>query len=171
MKLEIRRCGEADLDALRRIGQQTYDETFRSMNSPETMEAYLSEAFDSEKLRAELQNPHCRFFFLYADGELAGYLKLNDAPAQTDIKDPESLEVERFYIRSEHQGKGLGRLLMRHVLEVAAESRVSYIWLGVWERNLDAIAFYERMGFREAGRHEFRMGNEVQSDLLMRKAL
>ena len=84
MKVEIRACTPADLPALRKIAWQTYDETFREMNTPETMQAYLEEAFDPQKLSAELAEPHTRFFFLRVDDQLAGYLKLNEFAAQTD---------------------------------------------------------------------------------------
>ena len=102
---------------------------------------------------------------------MVGYLKINDAPAQSDINDPESMEVERIYVRKEHKGKGLGKVLMDYALQQAKEKKKNYVWLGVWEKNVDAIAFYKKMGFRETGRHSFRMGDELQSDLIMKKII
>lgn len=99
--------------------------------------------------------------------ELVGYLKINDAPAQTDINDPESMEIERIYIRKEHKAKGLGKVLVDYTLQQARKK--NYVWLGVWEKNVDAIAFYKKVGFIETGRHSFRMGDELQSDLVMKK--
>jgi diamine N-acetyltransferase len=171
MRTTITPCSADMVDTLAAIGRETYDETFRSMNAPETMDAYLAEAFAREKLLAELRNPGSRFFFLHVDGSLAGYLKVNVAPAQSDVNDEESLEIERIYVRSSFKGRGLGRLLMAHALALAAEMGKSSAWLGVWERNADAIAFYRRMGFAEAGRHSFRMGDELQTDWIMRKEL
>jgi ribosomal protein S18 acetylase RimI-like enzyme len=165
--LRIRRCDRADLAALRQIAWETYDETFRCMNSAQTMDAYLQEAFSPARLAAELANPASEFWFLFFGEELAGYLKVNDAPAQSDLNDPRSLEVERIYVRRAHKGKGLGRALMRHAESLARTRGRATLWLGVWEKNADAIAFYGKMGFRPLGRHTFRMGDELQSDLVM----
>jgi ribosomal protein S18 acetylase RimI-like enzyme len=135
------------------------------------MDAYLAEAFDLEKIRMELETPQSEFHFLYADRKLAGYIKINDVPAQTDINDPNSMELERIYIKSEFKRLGLGTVLIQYAEEIAISRGKAYIWLGVWEKNHRAIAFYERMGYEEFDRHTFRMGDELQSDLVMRKNL
>jgi diamine N-acetyltransferase len=171
MEVVIRKCAENDLQVLRDLGYETYDETFRAMNTPETMDAYLAEAFDLEKIKKELETPQCEFYFLYSDGNLAGYIKINEAPAQTDINDPVSLELERIYVKKEFKRLGLGRTLIRYAEEIAAARGKQFIWLGVWEKNVNSIAFYEKMGYREFSRHTFRMGDELQSDFLMKKEL
>ena len=171
MNISIRQCLINELDTLQRIGYETFDETFRPINSPETMDKYLQEAFSMKKLSEELSSTYCKFYFIYLDNVLVGYLKINDAPAQSDINDPESMEVERIYVRKEHKGKGLGKVLIDYALQQAKEKKKNYVWLGVWEKNVDAIAFYKKMGFREAGRHSFRMGDELQSDLIMKKII
>jgi ribosomal protein S18 acetylase RimI-like enzyme len=167
MHVRIRRCLPSELEVLRAIGRETCDDTFRSMNTEETMNRYLEEAFAPARLAAELANPASEFWFLFLGEELAGYLKVNDAPAQTDLNDPDSLEVERIYVRREHKGKGLGKALMEHAIRLARERKRASVWLGVWEKNAEAIRFYGKMGFRETGRHTFRMGDELQSDLVM----
>jgi ribosomal protein S18 acetylase RimI-like enzyme len=141
------------------------------MNPRETMEKYLETAFSRQKLLGELLNPGCCFFLMYFDGKLCGYLKLNEPPAQSDLNDPQSLEVERLYVKYEFQGKGLGRALMNYSIQVARESAKRYVWLGVWEKNTNAISFYHEMGFVLAGHHTFRMGDEPQRDLIMKKEL
>lgn len=169
MKISIRQCTISDLDTLQKISYETFDESFRNMNTRETIEKYLSESFSKEKVQSELSNPASKFYFLYADNKLSGYLKINEAPTQTDINDVDSIEMERIYIRKEFKGKGLGRHLMNYALQLAKEMKKNYIWLGVWEKNLDAIAFYKKMGFQEEGKHSFRMGEELQTDFIMKK--
>ncbi len=166
-RVTLRKCGPADLEVLRRISWETYDETFRSMNRPEVMDAYLEEAFAPARLAAELANPASEFWFLFLAGELVGYLKVNDAPAQSDLNDPTTLEVERIYVRRAHKGQGLGSVLLRHAEALARARGRTAIWLGVWEKNAAAISFYGKMGFRRIGGHSFRMGDEIQSDLIM----
>ena len=171
MNIAIRPCATNDLDDLQAIAHETFDETFRSMNSHATMEQYLQEAFNQKKLLAELKNKNSQFFFLYVDNDLAGYLKINDASAQTDINDPDSIEMERIYIRKSYKGKGLGEKLLNHALQLAKDMNKNYVWLGVWEKNTAAISFYSKMGFHRAGQHLYRLGNELQNDLIMKKEL
>lgn len=171
MKLDIRECTIDDLATLREISYRTYDDTFKSMNTPDNMKDYLEKAFDMDKMRGELLNTHSQFFFLYADGELAGYLKLNESPAQTDIRDLQSIEVERIYVSKEFHGKALGSVLLNKAKDIAKEQKKTYIWLGVWEKNDKAIQFYKRNGFYLIGQHSFFMGDDEQTDLIMRKDL
>jgi ribosomal protein S18 acetylase RimI-like enzyme len=171
MDVRIRRCLPFELDVLVTIDRETYNDTFRSMNTVETMNRYLDEAFDPARLAAELSNPASEFWFLFLGEELAGYMKVNDAPAQTDLNDPDSLELERIYVRRADKGKGLGKALMEHAIRLARERKRASVWLGVWEKNVEAIGFYERMGFRKTGRHTFRMGDELQFDLVMTLSL
>lgn len=171
MNVEIRPCQISEAALLRDIGEETYETTFREMATPEAMAAYLKEAFTLEKIAAELANPDSRFFFLLADGDLAGYLKVNDGPAQTELHDREALEIERIYVRAGHQGKGLGAKLINFALYLAREMGKRYVWLGVWQKNTAAIGFYKKMGFEIAGTHVFRMGDDIQSDYIMRKDL
>ena len=103
----FRQCSLADLDVLREFSRQRYLETFAHLNTPENMAAYLDEAFAEERMRTELSNPDSSFHFLYWDDRLAGYIKLNEAGAQTDVHDEQSLELERIYISKEFQGHGL----------------------------------------------------------------
>lgn len=171
MELNFKKCNEQDLITLQTFSRATFDATFRHMNTPETMAAYLDSAFNTEKLRSELTEKDSEFHFLFADSTLAGYIKLNERQAQTDINDPQSLELERIYVSPEFQAKGLGKVLMRRAIETAESREKDYIWLGVWEKNEKAIAFYKKNGFVITGKHSFIMGEEAQSDFIMRKDL
>lgn len=139
------------------------------MNTEENMNAYLEAAFHPEKLKRELENEGSSFYFIYENDELAGYLKLNESGAQTDVHDPASLELERIYVVDSFQGKGVGRRLMEKAVEEAVKRKKSYLWLGVWEKNKKALAFYAKNGFYRMGTHAFVMGAEVQTDYLLRK--
>jgi ribosomal protein S18 acetylase RimI-like enzyme len=87
------------------------------------------------------------------------------------LKEENGLEIERIYVLKEYQGRKAGKLLLEKALEAAAEGNKAYVWLGVWEENTAAIGFYERYGFREFNRHVFRLGNDEQTDIMMRLAL
>lgn len=108
------------------------------------------------------------FFFIYSGEELAGYMKLNEAPSQSDVNDKASLEIERVYVLSKYQGEGLGTLLMDKAISIAKERGKDYIWLGVWEKNEKALTFYKKHGFHTIDEHSFVIGSDVQTDYLMR---
>ena len=167
----IKKCTLQDLDSLRKISIETFYQTFADMNTAENMSAYLESAYNEEKLYKELCNPDSSFFFLYVDECLAGYMKLNDYPSQTDINDSDALELERLYILKEFQGARLGNNLMNYAIQNASERGKKYIWLGVWEHNERAKHFYNKHGFYRIGAHSFVVGDDVQTDYVMRKDL
>ena len=171
MAIVVRTCTLEDLAVLQAISYETFNDTFKEQNSPENMQTYLDKAFTLKQLEEELNNPLSTFFFLYADEELAGYLKVNVEEAQSEEMGSEALEIERIYIRKAYQQSGLGRHLLEKAIQTAKAHQKTLIWLGVWEMNEGAIAFYKRNGFVETGVHSFYMGDEEQFDLIMKKQL
>ncbi|MGV3262372.1 MULTISPECIES: GNAT family N-acetyltransferase [Cytobacillus] len=171
MTINIKKCTLEDLSRLQEISYETFNETFKEQNSPENMEAYLEKAFNLKQLETELSQRSSQFYFVEIDGETAGYLKVNTDEAQTEEMGDEALEIERIYIRSPFQKQGLGKYLYNKALEVAMEQNKKKIWLGVWEKNEKAIAFYKKMGFVQTGAHSFYMGDEEQTDFIMAKIL
>lgn len=171
MSFYFRECNSEDLDELRDLSIRTYTETFADFNTEENMNEYLNRAYNRETLRDELMNSASKFYFLHTRNNLVGYLKLNKYRAQTDIKDPESIELERIYVVKEFQGNGFGKVLMEKAIEVAVSSQKKYLWLGVWEKNTKALNFYKKKGFYAFGKHLFVMGDDEQTDYILRKDL
>lgn len=171
MDIFFRQCTLDDIHTLRYLSLNTFSETFSHLNKESNMKSYLDNSFSLERLKEELYCDASHFYFLYADSELTGYIKLNEAPGQTDINDVNSLEIERIYVKKEFHGKGLGRALMDKALEKARLLGKLFLWLGVWEKNENAILFYKKNGFYEFGTHSFFMGDEEQRDYIMRKDL
>lgn len=160
-----------DLQALREISIETFGDTFAAQNKPENMQVYMEKAFDERQLAKELDQPDSTFYLLEEGGELAGFLKLNVGGAQSEPMGDEALEIERIYIRRAFKRRGYGRKLIELAREVAEAQGKSKLWLGVWEKNADAAAFYERLGFVRAGEHSFFMGDEEQTDWIMVRPL
>ncbi|NEN83746.1 GNAT family N-acetyltransferase [Paenibacillus elgii] len=171
MTITIKKCTLEDVRKLQEISYETFNETFKDQNSPENMNAYLERAFTLNQLEKELSNSSSQFFFVYVDHEVAGYLKVNVNDAQSEEMGDESLEIERIHIKKNFQKHGLGKYLLNQAIEIAMECNKKQIWLGVWERNENAIAFYEKMGFVQTGAHSFYMGDEEQIDFIMTKTL
>jgi ribosomal protein S18 acetylase RimI-like enzyme len=171
MQVSIIPCSLDNVRELQEIGRRTFYETFLGTCSPEDMDAYLEKAFNPRQLEKELSHPSSQFFLLYVDGAAAAYLKVNTGDAQTEPMGDESLEIERIYVKKEFQKQGLGRLLFNHALEIALRLRKKRIWLGVWEHNDNALAFYRKLGFVETGSHSFFVGSDEQTDLILTKTL
>ncbi|KIX90637.1 GNAT family acetyltransferase [Staphylococcus microti] len=167
----IRTCTKQDLEALQKISRQAFDETFGPYNKKEHMDQHLATAYTFEKLTNELDNPNSYFYFIYAENELAGYLKLNTFDAQTEPYDDTHLEIERIYILKQFHKQGLGAQLYQQAVDLAKSLGCQYIWLGVWEHNDNAIGFYQKNGFEKVGAHTFYMGDDPQTDYIMKKAL
>ncbi|HMQ67748.1 MAG TPA: GNAT family N-acetyltransferase [Ignavibacteria bacterium] len=168
LNIKLTKASICDLEKIRKIGIYTIIETFALSNEDENTEKYLSESFDPEKVLKELTNPDSEFFLAESDNKVIGYLKINFNKAQSDLNDPDSLEIERIYVYKEYHGKGIGKILFDKALETALRNKLNYIWLGVWENNHRAIAFYKKSGFIEFDKHIFRYGNDDQTDLLMK---
>lgn len=169
--ITLQKVTAADVDTLLTISRDTFFYFFAPLNKADDMEAYAVKAFTTERIRAEIENPGSQFFFALFNGQIAGYLKLNFANAQTEFKDPDALEVERIYVSKEFHGKKIGQLLLNFAIKTAVDHHFKYIWLGVWEHNHNAIGFYEHHGFKVFSNHKFLLGNDLQNDLLMKKEL
>lgn len=171
MSIMIKKCGLEDAYSLQLISLETFNETFMDQNSPENMDAYMTKAFDINQLKKELSNASSHFYFIYFNDELAGYLKINTDTAQSERMSEEGLEIERIYVKNNYQQYGLGKQLFNKAIEIATESNKKFIWLGVWEKNEKALAFYRKLGFAQTGAHSFYMGSDKQTDLIMAKEL
>ena len=166
--IEIKRVTINQIDQLQKIGRQTFSETFSPGNSEEDMETYLNEGFSIEKLSAEIAATNSKFYFAILDDTIIGYVKVNLGTSQTESKAENTLEIERIYVLKEFHGKTVGQQLYEKAMEIAKETSVTYVWLGVWEKNSKAIRFYEKNGFKAFDTHIFRLGNDKQTDILMK---
>lgn len=171
MTVKIIPCSQSDIQILQDISVETYTETFQDYNTPENMSAYLENAYRLDKLKQEIAQDDSAFFFIYYNRYLAGYMKVNTGESQSEDLGDDMLEIERIYIRSRFQQKGLGRDLMNKAIEIAKVKKKQKIWLGVWEHNEQALAFYQKNGFIQTGSHSFFMGDDEQTDYIMVKTL
>jgi hypothetical protein len=169
--LKFVKLNSGDVKELQQISKQTYFNAFSWGNSPENMRAYLESSLSEEKLLKELKKANSEFYFAEINHKTIGYLKINFGDAQTEFHDHNALELERIYVIKEFQGKKNGQKLLDKVLGIAKKNQLDYLWLGVWEKNERAIKFYERNGFSVIGSHPFRMGDEIQTDLIMKLPL
>ena len=171
MSIHLQKITKNNVQDLQEVSIQTLTETFKDNNSEKSLNDYLNTAYELTKLEKELENPHSEFYFAYFNNELAGYLKININDAQSEKMGENALEVERIYIKKSFKRRGIGRHLIETAEQLAKKYQKNLMWLGVWEYNPKAIAFYETLGFKVIGAHSFFMGEEEQTDLIMSKQL
>ena len=156
------------LSKLVQLSVQTFEETFGHQNTKENMAWYFKTKMNSKQLKKELQYPNSDFYWILFQKKIIGYLKLNFNDAQTEVVNFEdSFEIQRIYILSNFQGKGLGQDVLSKVILLGKNKGYTFLWLGVWEQNKDAIAFYTKKGFKIFEKHVFQLGTDSQTDLLM----
>lgn len=169
--LVINECNLKDIEKIKYISEKTFSETFQDNNSEEDMENYFKDNFSYEKIESEVNNQNSKFFIAKDNEDVVAYMKINFDKAQTEKGHNNTLEVQRIYVLREYKGKNIGKVLMQNAIKVAKDKQLKYIWLGVWEHNDSAIKFYEKQGFKKFGTHIFKLGDDEQTDYLMKLSL
>ena len=167
----VRRASIEDAKLLAELGAQTFAETFAKDNSPEDMAAYVADSFSVGRLTEELTDPLSVFFVAEVEGGAAGYAKIRAGGAPDNVEGERPVELVRLYVSQDWLGRGVGHALMRRCIDEAREMGFRTIWLGVWERNQRAQAFYRKWDFQEVGEHIFQLGSDPQRDIVMRRAV
>ena len=171
LNIQIVEVGLADLALLQEISKRTFHDSFAALNSAENMKFHLDNYFTHEKLTSEILNRNSSFFFAVYEGTPVGYLKINQGNAQTVLPNDQAVEIERIYVDRLFKGGGIGKTFISKAEEIANASRAKYLWLGVWEHNEAAIRVYEKNRFMKFSQHIFKLGDDEQTDLLMKKTL
>ena len=168
MTIEVKAGTSDDAFDIASFSQKSFYESFADQNSKEDMDKFMLN-FSMEVLMAEVTSGLHTFFVARKDGRIAGYIKL------TDLNDPEegvvdnSIELARIYVDQQVLGHGIGGLLMQKGLEFAKDKKFEEIWLGVWEHNYNAQAFYKKWGFERFSEHVFMLGDDAQNDWLLKR--
>ena len=169
--LSIKECSLKDIENVKYISEKTFYETFSGENTKEDMENYLKENFSYEKLEGEIKNNGSKFYIVETNEEVVAYMKVNFDKAQTETGHDNTLEVQRIYVLQEYKSKHIGKKLIQKAIEIGKNNSLNYIWLGVWENNINAIKFYEKQGFEKFDTHIFKLGEDEQTDNLMKLML
>jgi GNAT superfamily N-acetyltransferase len=168
----IRRATIGDAALLASIGAEFFAAAFGAQNDPNDLKSYLATAFSPATQHAELvDTDRVTWIAESEDATPAGYAMLKRAASATAVLANHPAEVQRFYVASPFQGRGLAQALMSVCVEQAHEWGCDALWLGVWELNPRAVAFYEKCGFRKVGRQDFMVGSDRQHDHVMSRAL
>jgi diamine N-acetyltransferase len=169
--LIIRRGKADDASLLAQLGARTFSETFAPDNTPEDMTAYLASAFNPAQQAAELADPDCLFLIADTNRVAVGYAMLRLGNVLESVNGDKPIELVRLYVSQKSLGSGVGAALMQACIGEAKQRGYETLWLGVWENNHRARAFYRKWNFHEVGTHIFQLGNDPQTDILMQRAI
>ncbi|WP_103867024.1 GNAT family N-acetyltransferase [Aquimarina sp. I32.4] len=147
--LIIKKVNLNDNKVLLNIGRQTFYDAFGPPHNIEkNINDYLDQNFTLDNITQELQNPESEFYFVLIANEIAGYLKINTGDAQTESVEGTTLEIERIYVLKQYQGKKIDQVLFEKAVQIANSKSIKTVWLGVWDKNIGAIKFYKKNGFK-----------------------
>jgi ribosomal protein S18 acetylase RimI-like enzyme len=169
--ITIRPATDKDAELIADLSRQTFYETFASNNTKENMDKFMNEQFTREKLIDEVNQPWHIFFLAVVDDEPVGYVKLREGSVPPGLPGRSSIEIARIYSVTKMIGKVVGKKLMQTCIDFAIKKGKEILWLGVWEKNRTAIDFYTRWGFEKLGEQRFLLGDDLQTDWLMKKTL
>ncbi len=179
--MEFKKVIEKDLPALIDVARETFIAAFEEQNNPEDFAEYINSAFTLNTFKKEFDTEGSVFYLAKNKKELIGYFKLNHNKIPLDginliaefnaIKSNKMTELERIYLSENTHGKGFAPLMMNKIETLTKREKIGIIWLGVWEFNVKAIKFYQKMGFTKFGEHIFDIGNDPQTDWLMWKKI
>ena len=163
----IRRASPEDLDILVHLSARTFRETYGPNLDPAEVEDYVASNFTAARIAEQVADPSSTFFLGYVMGQPVGYATLRSGPAPACVPGPRPVELSRLYLVENVIGKGHGAALMRACLEAAQGLGFETMWLGIWQGNVRARAFYQKWGFKDVGTHEFIFGGIVDHDPVM----
>ncbi len=155
------------------LAEQTFRDTFAADNSAEDMDAYVRTSLSLDQLRAEIEDATNTFLLAFASDAQrpVGYAKFRTSTADPNVSGPRPVELERLYVDQRALGHGVGAAIMQACLDRARAAGFETMWLGVWEHNERAKAFYAKWAFRTVGSHVFQLGADAQTDLIMQRPL
>jgi diamine N-acetyltransferase len=171
MSITIRFADAADAALIAELSRKTFYDSFIADNTVENMDKFMNEQFTTEALMKEVGAPNNIFLLATDNNEVLGYVRLRENNKPPELGNANTIEIARIYAVTDSIGKGVGKALMQKSLDIAAGLHKDTVWLGVWERNQRAIDFYTRWGFEKFSTHVFMLGDDPQTDWLMKKKI
>ena len=171
LELAFRTAGPDDAPALAGFAEHVFRDTFGPHNRAEDMDAYCRDAYAIDHVRGELTDRDYHTVLALARGELAGYAQLRTTAPPPCVTGPAPVELKRLYVDRRWHGGGVAHTLLDRAVAIALQRGAQTLYLSVWRHNQRAIAFYVKHGFAQVGAAEFRLGADIQLDLVMQRPL
>ena len=166
--ISVQRAAGEDARLVASLATVTFYEAYFEQDDPHDLADYLAESFSTGRIEAEIGDPDCHFFIAHERGRAIGYAKMRESEPHSSVTSAKPIELQRIYTLERVWGTGAGEVLLRHCLDFARGRGKDAVWLGVWEQNPRAMAFYEKHGFERVGTLEFLYGSTFGINAVMR---
>ena len=166
-EIQIRRALPADAALISQLSGATFHETFVGTCTDEDLAGFIESYYNEDQILNELNDVNDLFFLAFEDVKPVGYLKMKEEESVVPvIREHKSLEISRLYVLKEYHSRKVGAALMEFAFDFGRKNNFKILWLGVWEHNERAKAFYNKFGFKDTGfGHSFPIGNTPQRDI------
>ena len=162
---QVRRATIDDASALAAFAARVFIETFGDENDPDDLSDHVESTYNVERQSAEIRDENTATWLIEReDGTLLAYAQICRKRLPPCVQGKNPIEIYRFYVDHSAHGTGLARRLMSTAFAQAREWGGDVVWLGVWEHNPRAIAFYRKFGFIDVGSIDFFVGPDRQTD-------
>jgi ribosomal protein S18 acetylase RimI-like enzyme len=169
--IKLRKAKIEELAAVRELAIEVYTDTFAKDNTRENLEAFFRDSYSMDKFKAEFDEPNSVLVIALDDLKIIGFLRLRQSKEADHYLGNNHVELHRLYIHRDYHGGPVSKMFMEEALKYAKEKKHDWIWLGVWEKNFRAQKFYTKWGFERFSEHIFQMGDDPQTDWLMKKRI
>jgi ribosomal protein S18 acetylase RimI-like enzyme len=163
----VRRAVPEDAAALAELATRTFRDAYADNTDPDDMASHLSSRYSERLQHQEICNPSVEVLLAEHEGRLIAYAMIRDGEFPSCITEPSPIELWRFYVDAPWHGRGVAQTLMAAVKDAARRREARTVWLGVWEHNPKAQAFYRKCGFRVIGTQICVIGADAQTDIVM----
>lgn len=169
--IKLRKAKIEELSAVRELAIEVYTDTFAEHNTPENLDAFFKDSYSAEKFKSEFHEPKSALFVALDDLKIVGFLRLRQSNEVDKYLGNNHIELHRLYVHRDYHGSSVAKMFMEEAMKYAKEKKHEWIWLGVWEKNFRAQKFYTKWGFEKFSEHIFQMGDDPQTDWLLKKKL
>ena len=169
--ITIQTAAVAQTATIANLSRITFYDTYAQYNTKENMDQFIAEHFSMDALTSQISDPNNIFLIAYMDDLPVGYVKMREGKIPEGLGEDNAIEIERIYALKNVIGQGVGKSLMLESVATAKAKGKKAVWLGVWQQNSSALQFYKKFGFEEFGTHIFMLGEDPQTDFLMRKMI
>ncbi|MBS1557760.1 MAG: GNAT family N-acetyltransferase [Bacteroidetes bacterium] len=169
--IRIRKAKIEEVPAIRELAIEVYTDTFADSNTPENLQAFFRDSYDLEKFKTEFYEPDSVLYIALDNLKIIGFLRLRKSNEVEHHLGTNTIELHRMYIHRDYHGTAVARKLIEQAFEYAKKKNYEWMWLGVWEKNPRAQKFYAKWGFERFSEHIFQMGDDPQTDWLLKKKL
>lgn len=169
--LIFRRANSNDAAALAALAEQTFIDTYAAQNDPEQIRVHCVQNFGIKQQSAEIADPDYAVILAYWDQELVGFAQVVNKPAPESIDAENAVALYRYYVKQAWHGKGIAQALLAEAEKAARIFGADFLWLGMWEHNARALAYYQKVGFQHVGWMDYQFGDVLERDYVLLKRL